>query len=202
MQCEYCGKEFERKSKRGAVPKYCSRECCRSADRDNKRIQYVGKREKVCRQCGKELPKNKTRFCSEDCKRRYNHIKSGLVSHEEILKKICLVCGKVFETWRSQQLTCSPKCYRVRRQRIKDNYGIVIDKGITKEKVAERDRNICQICGRPVDWNDYKYVRGYFVTGDNYPSIDHIIPKTKGGLHEWSNVQLTHYRCNVRKSNK
>ena len=202
MQCEYCGKEFERRSSKGRAPKYCSIECCKSADRDNKRIQYVGKREKVCRQCGKELPKNKTRFCSKDCRVRYNHIKSGLISHEEILKKICPVCGKVFETWRSQKLTCSPKCHRVRSQRIKDNYGIVIDKGITKEKVAERDRNICQICGRPVDWNDYKYVRGRFVAGDNYPSIDHIIPKTRGGLHEWSNVQLTHYRCNVRKSNK
>lgn len=202
MQCEYCGKEFERRSSKGRTPKYCSIECCKSADRDNKRIQYVGKRETVCRQCGKELPKNKTCFCSKDCRVRYNHIKSGLVSHEEILKKICPVCGKVFETWRSQKLTCSPECHRVRSQRIKDNYGIVIDKGITKEKVAERDRNICQICGRPVDWNDYKYVRGHFVAGDNYPSIDHIIPKTRGGLHEWSNVQLTHYRCNVRKSNK
>ena len=202
MKCEYCGKEFGRQSPRGRAPRYCSRECCRSADRDNKRIQYVGKREKVCRQCGKELPKFKTRFCSDDCKTRYNHIKSGMIQHDQILKKICPICGKEFETWRSQQITCSRKCLNKRRQRLADNYGITIDHDITRQKLMERDKGICQICGLPVDPSDYTIVNGKFITGDNYPSVDHIIPKTKGGLHEWSNVQLTHYRCNVKKSNK
>ena len=203
MKCEYCGKEFERPSSRGRAPQYCTSECRRSADRDNKRIQYSGKREKVCRQCGKELPKNKTRFCSNECKNRYHHVMDGRIHHKEILKKICPVCGKEFKTWKSQKLTCSPECHRKRQQRIKDNYGIIIDHGITREKVAERDKGICQICGLPVDWNDYTGQKGKgFKPGDNYPSIDHIIPKSKGGLHEWSNVQLSHYKCNRLKSNK
>lgn len=105
MICEYCGKEFE-----GRKKKYCSNECCYNADKDRKRIQYVGKREKVCCQCGVALPKNKTRFCSNDCRNRFNHIKSGAISHTEILTKICIVCGKEFKTWKSRQLCCSIEC--------------------------------------------------------------------------------------------
>ena len=203
MICLYCGKEFNTTSGSGRPKKYCSAECRYNADKDNKRIQYVGKREQVCRQCGKELPKFKTRFCSKECHRRYNCIKQGRINHDQILKKICPVCGKEFETWRSQKLTCSPKCHNKRLQRIKDNYGIIVDHGITMGKVAERDKGICQICGLPVDWNDYTGIKSKgFKPGDNYPSIDHIIPKSKGGLHEWSNVQLSHYKCNRLKSNK
>lgn len=307
MQCEYCGKEFERRSKRGAVPKYCSRECCRSADRDNKRIQYVGKREKVCRQCGKELPKNKTRFCSEDCKQRYNHIKAGRIQHDEILKKICPVCGKEFETWKSQQMTCSKECSkewqrskrkpydseqeherylkkhpgaktqeqynlerakqkekkeaaraaakekrekkwskirarkaanrdfwlnynmihvcencgqtyqafsplskycsekckkRIHKQRRKEAKAVIIDRGITLEKLALRDNDICQICGEPVDWDDYIEINGTRICGDRYPSKDHIYPKSKGGVTSWSNMQLAHRKCNTLKNDK
>ena len=34
------------------------------------------------------------------------------------------------------------------------------------------------------------------------PSIDHIIPLSKGGTHTYENVQLTHLVCNLRKSDK
>ena len=203
MKCLFCGKEFTENSGPGRPKKYCSDQCRKSADRENKRIQYVGKRETVCRQCGKELPKNKTRFCSNDCKVTYNHIKAGLIQHDKILQKICPVCGMVFETWKSQKLTCSQKCSRIRKWRIADNQGIIRDYGITLEELAEHYNNICQICGEPVDWNDYTGTRGIdFTAGSNYPSIDHIKPKSKGGIHSWDNVQLTHMKCNIAKGNK
>lgn len=303
MICLYCGKEFERISQRGAVPKYCSKECCYNADKDNKRIHYTGKREKVCRQCGKELPKNKTRFCSRECNQLYNNIKTGAIHHDQILKKICPVCGKEFETWKSQKLTCSPECskkrdnsrphdpeyehqrylkahpgaktrqerneerakqaeirkaakaaakekrekklakVRAQKQKNKEfwlNYNslhicencgqvyqafyplskycsekcakraaksrnkrkgkeIIKDRGVTLEKLALRDNNVCQICGEPVDWNDYIVVNGIKICGDKYPSKDHIYPKSKGGVTSWDNLQLAHRGCNTLK---
>lgn len=300
MKCEYCGKEFERKSSRGRVPKYCSRECCQSADRDNKRITYVGKREEVCRQCGKKLPKFKTRFCSNYCR----EIQEG--RHHGLLQKVCVVCGSKFETQKSRQKTCSTECSkynenhrpydsekerlrylkehpdarsmdeikaasqvrlakltiereqraqerekeraairakkeeikqaniaywheynevhecedcgekyiahfplakycpackkRKERARSKHRYdGIAIDKDITLGKLAKRDNNICWICGLFVDWTDKRPGNNTTVVGDMYPSIDHIIPISKGGMHSWDNVALAHMKCNSWK---
>ena len=39
-------------------------------------------------------------------------------------------------------------------------------------------------------------------SGPMYPSIDHIIPMSKGGGHIWSNVQVAHIICNSIKSDK
>ena len=41
-----------------------------------------------------------------------------------------------------------------------------------------------------------------FIAGNDYPSIDHIIPISKGGQHTWDNVQLAHMICNSIKNNK
>jgi 5-methylcytosine-specific restriction endonuclease McrA len=38
-------------------------------------------------------------------------------------------------------------------------------------------------------------------TKDNL-TIDHIIPLSKGGMHEYSNLQILCSKCNMRKSNK
>lgn len=310
MICLYCGKEFEQAAESGRPRKYCSGECCYNADKDNKRIHYTGKREKVCRQCGKELPKNKTRFCSRECNQLYNNIKTGAIHHDQILKKICPVCGKEFETWKSQKLTCSPECSKkkdnsrpynpeyehqrylkahpgaktrqerneerakqaeirkaaeavikaaakekrekklkkiraqkaankdywlnynrlhvcencgqvyqtfyplskycsekcqkraTKAKRKKIKYDVIIDRGITLEKLAVRDNNICQICGEPVDWNDKTIENGTVICGDRYPSKDHIYPKSKGGVTSWDNLQLAHRGCNSLKRDK
>ena len=34
------------------------------------------------------------------------------------------------------------------------------------------------------------------------PVIDHILPVSKGGKHERSNLQLAHWRCNTIKGNR
>ena len=108
MICEYCGKEFE-----GRKRKYCSKECCRSADRDNKRIKYVWKsaRAPKCLLCGGELSHGQKKYCSQVCRRRYQsiYIEKRSFDHGE-LTKICPVCGKEFKTWKSRQLCCSIEC--------------------------------------------------------------------------------------------
>ncbi|WP_158070491.1 HNH endonuclease [Streptomyces luteocolor] len=34
------------------------------------------------------------------------------------------------------------------------------------------------------------------------PSLDHVIPLSRGGSHRRDNVQLAHLRCNLRKNNR
>ena len=35
--------------------------------------------------------------------------------------------------------------------------------------------------------------------GDNYPTVEHVIPVSLGGLESWNNVRLAHWKCNLEK---
>lgn len=82
------------------------------------------------------------------------------------------------------------------RQRIEAaGFGAEYEDGITLKRVMKRDGGICKLCGKPVDITD----RNGKGIGNKYPTVDHIIPISKGGSHTWQNVQLTHMICNARK---
>ena len=66
--------------------------------------------------------------------------------------------------------------------------------------LIERDHGICQICGEKVDIHDGYFDEGrHFHSGPLYPTVDHIIPLSKGGANTWDNVQLAHLSCNGGK---
>lgn len=78
------------------------------------------------------------------------------------------------------------------------NYEIEYDESITLKAVRKRDKDICQICGLFVDDTDIKngHIRRM------YPTVDHIIPLSKGGSHTWDNVRLAHMACNAGKCDR
>ena len=61
--------------------------------------------------------------------------------------------------------------------------------------VYERDEWTCGLCNEAVP-RDAKY------PDPLSPSLDHILPLSKGGHHVMENVQLAHLDCNVRKGNR
>lgn len=64
-----------------------------------------------------------------------------------------------------------------------------------KQKIL-KTQTICGICGKPVDFS-YKYPHPLS------PTVDHIIPVSKGGHpSDLSNLQLAHRCCNRMKSDK
>ena len=74
-------------------------------------------------------------------------------------------------------------------------FGVQYEPHVTLKKIMKRDNGICKLCGKPVDVRDRKGGgAGYY-----YPTIDHIVPLSKGGGHTMSNVQLAHLICNSRK---
>ena len=75
------------------------------------------------------------------------------------------------------------------------------DPDITLEELYNRAGGTCALCGRSCDYNDYVFRGSVFIAGNEYPSIDHIRPLSRGGSHTWANVQLVHRRCNSIKSN-
>lgn len=72
------------------------------------------------------------------------------------------------------------------------------DDSITLDAVITKFNGICQICGQKTDKTNI--VNGHIRR--KYPTVDHIIPLSKGGTHTWDNVQLAHMGCNAGKCNR
>ncbi len=63
-------------------------------------------------------------------------------------------------------------------------------------KIILKTQTVCGICGQPVDFS-YPYPHPLS------PTVDHIIPVSKGGHPSaLENLQLAHRWCNRQKSNK
>jgi 5-methylcytosine-specific restriction endonuclease McrA len=60
--------------------------------------------------------------------------------------------------------------------------------------LAKRDGWVCALCIGPIDWR---------IRGDRYlePTVDHVVPLSKGGEHSLANAQLAHWTCNAAKRN-
>jgi len=136
-------------------------------------------------------------------KRRLN------VEAKQIRFGVCGACGALFIRKNGNHKYCSGACLEKvnnavkKDRRVRKMRSVIDDRTITLEKVYERGRGVCALCGRRCSFEDY-IVRndGTFIAGNDYPSIDHIIPLSKGGRHAWDNVQLACRGCNSRKGDK
>lgn len=125
---------------------------------------------------------------------------------EHITFTSCMGCGAMFlYDDRTHQKYCSKQCARRLRQKKKEvvrrirTKAQMVDNDITLEKLYQRDGGICYLCGRVCDWNDRVTIDGTVICGDNYPSIEHVIPLSKNGKHSWANVKLACRKCNNHK---
>lgn len=137
--------------------------------------------------------------------RGYRHQKKPQKIFTDELRT-CKFCYKTFVAYGgSNQKFCSAICQKkdghqrndVIRKRVKKE--AVVDQDITLNKLFKKDKGICKICGLKCDFNSIKYVNGKKCSSIYYPTIDHIIPLSKGGLHSWNNIQLAHLSCNSSK---
>lgn len=58
----------------------------------------------------------------------------------------------------------------------------------SRRNIFERDANVCQYCGK-------KFERGEL-------TLDHIVPRSRGGTGTWENIVLACLDCNIRKGDK
>lgn len=133
-------------------------------------------------------------YCSYECKALSWRV-----------KRQCLVCSTPIDpSARFQRVcpSCVPAHQREQRRRERDVYNPqrkAAIKGLKAQRVdirmvLERDGWRCKACG--VDTP--KALRG--AHGPNAPELDHIVPMSRGGAHEASNMQCLCRSCNQRKS--
>jgi len=186
--CQYCGNEYH--PKETDRNKYCSRECYFAGKRDQKIFNTEYR--KSLRQQNKRIPLSHERIKELKRLKAFEKAKCEYRPHEVICKQ----CGKSFKTeyGNKKRGFCSARCAKKynkvqRRARRKDAF--IEPVGIAY--LIKRDKGICQICGEPTS-NQYD-------SGDLFsPTIDHILPYTKGGKHQRTNAQLAHLICNSIKN--
>lgn len=76
--------------------------------------------------------------------------------------------------------------------------GAEYDKTVTLPALLRRDGYTCSSCGIECTKDDKRYGN----VGPTYPTMDHIVPLSKGGSHTWDNVQVMCFSCNIAKKDK
>lgn len=64
--------------------------------------------------------------------------------------------------------------------------------------LADRDGPRCAICRKHVDLTLSSGPRG----NAKGPSVDHVVPRSKGGSDDLANLRLTHWTCNQKRGNR
>ena len=195
--------------------------CGQTQERDAQVVKPTYKYEIICSNCV-EL-KEQRRKLMNALKKRYSNLvreQNKVIKEKEKEKKrvkrikqlegrICKECGIIFNATHGRQKYCTTECANKRDNRMKElkrkkrlEKNGAINWDITLDKLIKRDCNKCHICGDKCNNNDYEIDKSNnFIVGKDYPSIDHIIPISKGGTHTWDNVKLAHHYCNSIKNN-
>lgn len=111
-------------------------------------------------------------------------------------ERTCDQCGADFVPTVNNQVRCSAECMSAWRIGNKARRrGATTICSVSPLEIYERDNWTCGICELPVDPNE-----AYPEPGS--PSLDHIVPISRGGSHEPGNVQCAHLYCNIVKGNR
>lgn len=217
-ECLRCGSPTARKVPNGPSPSYCSPNCRSMASYERRRDEISArKREgnrvlreatvKVCPQCSADFSpalSMKQRFCSEGCGRRWakaNNSKRCSIPDCGRAHRARGLCMKHYnETHGANRSRKGLPETRKRNLRIKTQRRRALMRDPSAEKVdrdvvGERDGWKCGICRKRVD-NSIPWPNPLS------PSLDHIVPLSRGGDHTYANSRISHLVCNMQRSNR
>lgn len=206
--CKFCGKVFKAKKDRSI---YCTREC---ASNDRKLLIDPKKSCKIyikkCLICNSLYTARNTnaKIClDKKCKKKHTAMLAKKYSIERKKQKEykCVICGMSMSKKYNDKSRayCSNNCKNIaiknhrkdakikRKLSIKENF----IESIAINKLFDRDRSRCQICNKKLN---LKRVVPHPLAA----TVDHIIPLSCGGTHEYKNVQLACFQCNSLKGNR
>lgn len=221
VRCRACGDEFERTVgflKTGnVICKNCEHEKALVRQAERRKIQ---KAEAEQRRVKREAEREEARLAKSLEPSVYQLSRMLLLDDVHV----CKVCGKEYTLREYMESTgsryyrdsgyCSADCrdaynkerVKIRHKGRRDSHrhravknGCAYDSSVTLAKLIKRDGLRCALCGEMCDLNDHSWSE---YSGPKYPSIDHIVPMSKGGGHVWSNVQIAHIICNSEKGDR
>lgn len=192
-----------------------SRRVARIENRDSTlcrqcRIELVARR---CRHCSARVPSNTDRRYCDACVAA----QVWLTGPPSRYRRACALCGVSRMTSPGSlpegQYICHP-CRRTdekhraaiaAKRRLREagrgdfrerarRYGVEYEP-VDRYKVYARDKWTCGICRRKVS-------RTCVYPDPLSPSLDHVVPMSKGGGHTYANTQCSHLICNVRKGDR
>ena len=71
------------------------------------------------------------------------------------------------------------------------------EKRLRFAQLRKRDGDVCWLCGEPIDFSLPRPADARLDPGA--PTLDHVIPRWKGGSNKVSNLKLAHFACNNRR---
>src|SRR5690625_393745 len=125
------------------------------------------------------------------------------------LTRVCTECEKTFTaTYRTDRYcssACNLRCWKKRnrerylaqeRERMRRRRALILETQtdtFTDEDVRMAHGDDCYLCGKRINfrlsWPNPKS-----------PSLDHVIPLSRGGTHTLENCAMTHWECNHKKN--
>jgi 5-methylcytosine-specific restriction endonuclease McrA len=208
VECRYCGKRVELDLLGGTRKKYCNNSC---KDRLRSALKRPDPLSMKCKICGEdyETQRKDSMTCgSKTCRAEW--VRRSMRERERIMRQnlpptkvlTCAWCKNDIVVPRSltggrrYHETCKLEARRANyRRKNTMRRGVVGAQPIRIMDIGDRDRWLCQLCGKPVD----RSLSGRHPEG---PTVDHILPISKGGQDTLENVQLAHHRCNSLKGNR
>lgn len=183
----------------------------------------------LCKKCNKTFSrsanlmrkKNKTVKC-DHCAFEEKRDKQLMLERDRLLKSSakltsclrmvyinqCVRCRELFANDKEKKF-CSERCgkrerdarylHEKRLKRLNRMSGHKVDKDISLFKLYERDKGVCYLCKEECDYDSHTITNGAFIVDDKYPTIEHVVPISKGGSHTWDNVKLACFICNTKK---
>lgn len=203
--CRVCGAAYIQRVGSGRRRLYCSSRCKDQAA--EARRPKIAETNKTCSECGDLFStRRRAQVCcgGQDCraaKARRQSAESYARKRLEVRGVTCGWCGgevllpgasKAAKRYHPDCKAAARRAHYRRKNVLRQGVGRAISLRIGE--LGERDHWRCGLCGQQV-------VQSLSGVNPEGPTVDHILPISRGGLDEWDNVQLAHRRCNTLKGN-
>ena len=210
--CDECGREYTTTRSNG---KYCSLKCrdvvMKRERRGVFRVRLPRPRGQEpyrskfvawiipCRWCGRQFTgvSKQSQYCSPMCQGKAMYGPDWIPQTVRAKSPLtCAHCGETFHSPYAMAIYCSSHCQRAAARARGADWKMAWITPARRTRLYERDHYICYICGIKTNRD------GDMSTDPSAPTLDHVVPRSKGGKDDDANLRCCCRRCNSVKSDR